>query len=109
MPGKGSRAIRVGDHDYRWRVRKTPTYAQALEWSPMRVSIQSCMEGARSVLIVNLRVSRPDNWIGPHQTGLTPDVVRHIIERALAAGWDPLGTSSPFEFEYGLIKDSVGS
>ena len=109
MPSKGGRPIHVGGHDYRWRVRKAPTYAQALDWSPMRVSIQSCMEGARSVLVVNLRVNRPDTWLRPHQTGLTPDLVRDIIERAIAAGWDPLGTDSPVELDYGLIKHSVGS
>jgi hypothetical protein len=108
MPSKGSRAIRLGGHDYRWRVRRRPTYSQANAWGPMSVSIQSCTEGARSVLVVSLRVSRPDSWLAPHQTGLTPDIVRDIIERAVAAGWDPLGTRSPVAFEYGLIKDTVG-
>jgi hypothetical protein len=108
MPSKGSRPIRVGGHDYRWRVRRTPTYDQA-QGSPMSVSIQSCAEGARSVLVVNLRVTRPDNWFAAHQTALTPDIVRDIILRAMAAGWDPLGPRSPFAFEYGLIQDSAGS
>jgi hypothetical protein len=108
MPSKGSRRIRVGDHDYRWRVRKKPTYHQGLEWSPMCVSIQSCEEGSTSVLIADLRVSRPDNWLAPHQTGLSPSIVRSIIQRARASGWDPLGSRSVL-MEYGLIKDSPGT
>ncbi len=102
MPDKGSRRIHVGDHDYRWRVRKAPTYAQAVDQSAMRVSIQSCAHGAKSVLVANLRVLRPDSWLSPGRGALTPDIVRDIIERAVVAGWDPHGTRSPFELEYPL-------
>lgn len=73
--------------------------------APMRLAIQACAQGPRSVLIVDLKVSRPDNWIHPHQTSVTPAVVRDIVERALAAGWVPGQAGPPFAFEYGLIRD----
>lgn len=79
--------------------------------SPMRVAIQACDGGSKCVLIANLRVSRPDNWIMPHQTGLTPAAVADIIERALAAGWDPSSSASrasPFELDYPINRDTIG-
>lgn len=108
IPGKGRRRVRVDDQEYVWLIRKRPTYGQGAFQTPMRVAIQSCTPGASCVLLVDLRVSRPDNWISPHQTGLTPAVVKDIIGRALTAGWLPTAEESPFRFEYGLIRDAIG-
>ncbi|MFO0697227.1 MAG: hypothetical protein U0230_26865 [Polyangiales bacterium] len=73
----------------------------------MRVAIEADREGARSVLLVDLVVSRPDNWISPHQTALTPAIVREIIERALREGWDPDASPSPFPLRHALIRDQA--
>ncbi|MGC4117768.1 MAG: hypothetical protein QM765_25075 [Myxococcales bacterium] len=104
LPSKGSRRVRVGAAEYRWRIRKRPTYHQGAFEGPMVLAVQSCAEGAHSVLVVNLRVSRPDNWLSPHQTAVTPKVVREIVTAAHVAGWDPLGRR-PFPFVFGLIRD----
>ena len=95
IPKKGSRRINVDGRQYAWLIRKGPTNVQAAFKTPLRVAIQSCAEGARSVLIVNLRVSRSDNWLGQHQTGLTPAAVEDIIKRALSAGWERVHAVSP--------------
>jgi hypothetical protein len=71
----------------------------------MRLAIQACTSGPRSVLIVDLKISRPDNWMDPHQTAVTPAVVRDIVERALAAGWAPLRAGPPVAFDYALIRE----
>jgi hypothetical protein len=71
----------------------------------MTVAIERIGDEPGTVLLVNLRVSRPDNWIEPHQTALTPAVVREIIGSALDAGWNPDAQGSAFEYEHGLIKD----
>jgi hypothetical protein len=70
----------------------------------MKVAIERIGADVGTVLLVDLRVSRPDNWIGPHQTALTPAIVGRIIASALDAGWSPAAKGSAFEYEYGLIK-----
>lgn len=85
-----------------WRIRKKPTYTQGAFKTPMCLAIQRADLRASSVLLVNLRLSRPDNWLSPHQTAVTPALVCEIILGALADGWDPLATR-PYEFEHGLI------
>ena len=57
------------------------------------------------MLVVNLGISRPDNWIAPHQSAVKPAMVRDMIGKALAAGWKPTGAGKPFEFDYPLIMD----
>jgi hypothetical protein len=34
-------------------------------------------------------------------------MVREMITRALAAGWDPKGQVSPFRLDYPLIRDEA--
>ena len=105
IPRKGSRMVRVGNAVYRWRIRKRPTYIQGAFESSMSLAVELCTEGAASVLVVNLGVSRPDNGIGPHQTAVKPAMVRDMIGRALAEGWNPAGAGKPFELDYPLIMD----
>lgn len=71
----------------------------------MTLAVQSCDPDARSVLVVSLGVSRPDNWLSPHQTSVTPAVVREVIAGALANGWKPNGETKPFFYEHPLIQD----
>lgn len=105
IPKKGSRRVRVDDVEYAWRIRKSPTYLQGVYQTPMRLAVQLCTTGPRQVLIVDLRVSRPDNWVWPHQTSVTPAVVRDIVARALAKGWIPDAAGPVFHVEYALITD----
>lgn len=104
LPRKGSRAVSHDQHRYRWHVRRKPTYAQGAFSTPMTVAIERIGDEPGTVLLVNLRVSRPDNWLDPHQTALTPAVVRKIIASALEAGWNPDAQGGAFEYEHGLIK-----
>jgi hypothetical protein len=106
IPRKGSRRVRVGENEYVWRIRKEPTYTQGAFQAPMHVAIQRSEPRSGGVLIANLVVSRPDNWISPHQTAVTPAIIRDIIARGIAAGWDPAGTAS-FTLEYGLVRDKA--
>lgn len=106
IPRKGSRRITVGGAGYRWRIRKKPTYGQGAFATPMRLAIQSADPGDKSILIVDLRISRPDNWIAPHQSAVTPEVVGTIIECARSAGWLPQ-SQQPFAFEY-LLPAGAG-
>ncbi|WP_404368781.1 hypothetical protein ACIHQR_05015 [Corallococcus coralloides] len=108
LPKKGTRRVLFGETHYDWRIRKTPTYAQGVNDSPMLLAVQASEEVPRSVLVVDLGISRPDNWMAPHQTGVTPGIVRDVIRRALAAGWSPLGAGPPFHFRYAVEKETIG-
>jgi hypothetical protein len=105
IPKKGRRIVRVGDAEYAWRIRRKPTYLQGALQTPMTLAVQPCDLDARSVLVVSLSVSRPDNWISPHQTAVKPAMVREMISGAIASGWQPHGETSPFFYEYPLIRD----
>ena len=107
LPKKGSRTIEVEGSTYLWRIRKKPTYSQLLGWSPMLVGIQRVEPHAVSVLVVNCAVSRPDNVLSPHQTGIAPAMVRDMIGKALKAGWRP-ETSTSFAHVYPVVMDSIG-
>lgn len=105
IPRTGSRKVRVDGTEYRWLIRKSPTYSQAAFGSSMSLAIELGTAGPHKVLMVDLVVSRPDNWIHPHQTAVKPAMVREMIRKALAAGWVPAGPGGPFELTYPLIMD----
>jgi len=105
LPRKGSRSVSHGGHRYRWLVRRQPTYSQGAFSAPMTVAVERIADEPGVVLVVNLRVSRPDNWIQPHQTALTPAIVRKIIQAALDAGWKPEAEGGAYEYEHSLIRD----
>jgi len=71
----------------------------------MTLAIEKSDSLPASVLLVNLGISRPDGWIAAHQTSVTPFVVRRIIWRALAAGWNT-SEGGIFHFEHQLIQDT---
>ena len=89
IPRIGRRHIHVDGVDYVWTIRKKPTYNQAAFHAPMTVAIQ--LAEGRSVLRVHLSASRPDTWGAPHDTTVTPDMVREMIRVALGDGWLPSG------------------
>src|SRR5690606_11271864 len=55
--------------------------------APMTLAIERIGDEPGTVLLVNLRVSRPDNWIGPHQTALTPAVVVDSANQRRRGAW----------------------
>jgi hypothetical protein len=105
LPRKGSRTVTHGEHRYRWRVRRKPTYSQGAFSTPMTVAIERVADEPGTVLLVNLGVSRPDNWLRPHQTALKPATVRQIIAAALEGGWKPDAAGGPHDFKWQLIVD----
>ena len=104
LPRAGSRTVQVGEHRYRWYVRHKPTTAQAAPNRAMTVAIERVAAEPGRVLLVDLGVSRPDNSIEPHQTALSPALVRRIISEALRDGWDPIARGSAFRSRFQLIK-----
>lgn len=103
IPRKGIREVEVEGATYEWSIRKKPTYSQAAFRASMTVAVQLAEESRPCVLLADLRVTRPDNWIEPHQTAVTPLEIRKLIAKALGAGWCPSGGGC-FKFEHQIIK-----
>ncbi len=95
---KGSRSIVVGGATYRWRLRRRPTYSQALCWSPCTYAVErDGQHGA--ILVVTTDQAHPGNWFGVQPAPVRPaDVANHILI-ALTRGWDPTRPGSPFELD----------
>lgn len=97
LPKKGLRRIVVDCQRYRWTVRKSPSYAQALANSPLTFAVEAAEESG-SVLYVKLARVRPDNWLELSSSPpITPAEVARFIRQALQSGWDPIKPGSAFE------------
>ncbi|MBX3184635.1 MAG: hypothetical protein KF915_18545 [Polyangiaceae bacterium] len=107
IPRKGSRTLTHAGHHYRWYVRRKPTYTQGAFKAPMTVAIERVADAPGTILLVDLIVSRPDNWLTPHQTALKPATIRAIIQAALEGDWDPETQGNAHPFEYSLITDEA--
>ena len=106
IPKKGMRSLAHKGANYGWRIRKKPTYEQAVFSGPMTISIQSRETDSPQVLYVELSITRPDNRTYPHQTQIRPGTVREIIDAAIHDGWNPTAGGKAFRFKYGVIMDS---
>ena len=104
LPSKGRRRVEHDGRDYHWLIRKQPTYSQGAFQSAMTMAIELADADTKGTLLVDFHVSRPDNWIAPHQTSVTPKLVREAIAAALAAGWVP-EVAGTFKLRYPLIMD----
>ena len=102
---KGLRRLEYKGLEYGWIIRKKPTYGQGVFRSSMTLAIQLMDHESPQILLVTLNVDRPDNWIQPHQTGVTPSVVKDIIESAIGNGWVPSSGGSAFQYNYSIVKN----
>ena len=106
LPKKGSRKLIIGNQTYLWNIRRKPTYMQDIFNCSWTMAVQLAgVEG--TVLLVKFNLSRPDNIISPHQTGITPALVSQIINQALQAGWQPQLPGAAYRFSYLLIRDGI--
>jgi hypothetical protein len=85
---KGSRRIAVDGASYRWRIRRKPTYCQAMGWSALTYAV-GLADGTGSTLLVTMPFARPDNWMHSPSGSVTPATVEASIRRAVADGWKP--------------------
>lgn len=106
LPKKGSRKIQVDGLDYRWLIRKKPSYIQGIGAVSFTIAIERFEEEHKGLLLVHTGLTRLDNWIDPHQTSVTPKVVREMIQTALNGGWNPANTE-PFLLDFQLIKNRI--
>lgn len=95
---KGARLITVDGVGYRRRVRRRPTYSQALCWSPCTYAV-TLAENAGATLVVTTDQPHAGNWFGRPARPVLPSAVADAIRRALAGGWDPHAPGAPFPLD----------
>src|SRR5437879_4173346 len=95
---KGARQIVVNGTTYRWRLRRRPTYSQALCWSPCTYAVEHA-EHPGSTLVVTTNQPHPGNWFGHQAKPVLPSNVASAIELALSQGWAPTAQGSPFPLD----------
>ncbi|MFB9388470.1 hypothetical protein ACFPM3_05850 [Streptomyces coeruleoprunus] len=100
---KGARRITVDGVPYRWRLRRRPTYGQALCWSPCTYAVEHAEQSGAPLVVVT---DRPhlSNWLGHRARPVLPAEVADTIRTALDQGWTPTKPGSPFllDLSYGF-------
>ncbi|QFZ76296.1 hypothetical protein GFH48_26225 [Streptomyces fagopyri] len=94
---KGSRRIVVDGVTYRWRLRRRPTYDQALCDKPCTYAVQRDTPG--TTLVVTTNQPHAGNWFGAPSTAVLPSDVSTAITAALARGWHPTRPGSPVRLD----------
>jgi hypothetical protein len=94
----GARRIVVGDTSYRWRLRRRPTYSQALGWSSCTYAVEHA-DRPGTTLVVTTNKVHPGNWLGAPGGSVLPSDVATAIESALRKGWEPTRSGSPFQLD----------
>ena len=100
---KGSRLITVDGRAYRWRIRRKPTYWQALASSGMTFAVELA-QNPGAALVVTLAQRHPSNWMDEPAVPLVPATVADCIRTALAQGWTPSLPGKPFLLEHTASK-----
>jgi hypothetical protein len=94
---KGSRVITVDGTDYRWRLRRRPSYNQACFETPLTFAVEVAGAGG-SVLAVEIPdASHPGSLVGTRsRLVVRPALVAAVLKIALGRGWQSAVPGSPF-------------
>ncbi|MCX5332659.1 hypothetical protein [Streptomyces sp. NBC_00140] len=92
---KGARRIVVDGTAYRWRLRRRPTYFQALAWTPCTFAVEHA-DVPGTTLVVTTDQPHPSNWFGREAKPVLPSDVARTVQLALREGWTPTAPGSPF-------------
>lgn len=95
---RGSRLISVGGRQFRWTVRRKPTYAQSVAMTRLNVAV-ALAGGRGSKLVAHLEQVHPGNVMGKPRVSVTPSQVAGFISTALEAGWCPDRPGPTFEIK----------
>ncbi|WP_220502385.1 hypothetical protein [Microbispora sp. H10670] len=104
LASKGSRPITVGETQYRWTVRKKPTYSQGNGWTPLTFAVEHGVRSG-SVLVVSLPCVHPRGWSLGRSTTVRPALVASAIRTALVRGWRPSEAGPAFRL--GLLEEEL--
>lgn len=96
---KGARRIIVDGTTYRWRLRRRPTYSQALCWSPCTFAVEYAGHPG-TTLVVTTNQPHASNWFQRPAEPVLPSHVAQAIGSALRQGWTPELPGSPFHLDW---------
>ncbi|MFF8015597.1 hypothetical protein [Streptomyces sp. NPDC007929] len=97
---KGSRRIAVDGIEYRWQIRRKPSYMQGLCWTLMTYAVEAASDSQPgTTLIVTSGQAPPSNWVGVETEPIRPAHVAVGIRAARDQGWDPTRVGSPFQLD----------
>ena len=99
LPTKGSRKIVVDGVEYRWAIRRKPTYFEATNQAGLRAAVE-LHENPVSVLTIDFGFARNDNWLNDSKVEVRPRHIQEAIQQALASGWEPGTKSKNHELQY---------
>lgn len=95
---KGSRRIVVDGTAYRWRLRRRPTYDQALCDRPCTYAVQHA-DSPGTTLVVTTNRPHASNWFAAPSNAVLPRDVAAAITLALSQGWSSTEPGSPFRLD----------
>ena len=95
---KGSRRVVVDGVPYRWTVRPSPSYLQALAQNPLSFAVAD-ESSAGTTLIVQLSGPRPEKWLTEPEATVTPVIIQQAVRSALARGWRATQRGAPYILE----------
>ncbi|MBV1849348.1 hypothetical protein [Catellatospora tritici] len=101
---RGSRPIVVDGIEYRWLVRRRPTYSQGIG-APLTFVVE-LPDAHGAVLVVRTDAARPDNWIGSPSAVIRPAQVAACVRAALRGGWRPTQPGPAFLADATLAEAS---
>lgn len=102
IPKKGTRAITVGEDQYRWLIRRKATYGQSVYGiGRIRVAIQHAETPGTTLSIITDR-KHPHDIKTKSVIPVTPSDISNWIKQALELNWKPSQKGIPFSV---LIED----
>ncbi|MEV8560043.1 hypothetical protein AB0478_27045 [Streptomyces sp. NPDC051917] len=101
LPRKGARHIVVDGTTYRWRLRRRPTYAQSMAWTPGTFAVEHA-DSPGTTLVVTTGHAHPGNRLGHACVPpVRPADVAVAVRRALREGWNSTSPGSPVHLDGG--------
>ncbi|MBH5335933.1 hypothetical protein IHE55_14510 [Streptomyces pactum] len=101
---KRSRRITVDETEYRWRIRRKPSYMQGLCWMPLTFAVEIAgADQPGTTLVVTSGQPHPSNWFDVEAEPIRPADVAASIREARAQGWNPTSAGTPF-----MLDQSAG-
>ncbi|MGW1991920.1 hypothetical protein [Embleya sp. NPDC001921] len=96
---KGSRRITVDGVEYRWCLRRRPTWEQDMCHSPATYAVE-CAATPGTTLLVTTNLRHPSSVWGRESPGsVLPSDVAANIRLARSGGWAPESPGSPFHLD----------
>lgn len=102
LPRTGLRKVVVDEVVYEWTIRPRKTSGSQYHLKRLTAAIQLQTDLKRGLLVVDFGVTPPGNWRNPHETSVTPQIIRQAVRKAIEQGWNPAATGT-FQLECPLI------